>query len=99
MNDAWNDMRKAKEDQYFEKENTKLLRRLAEQSHQLKSPETGERMEKSILMGLEVYHCPKTGGYWITRPQLEQIITKAKEESDADFIHDFLTGLYRGEDR
>lgn len=97
MNDAWDDMRRAKEDQYFEKENSKLLHRLAEQSHDMKSPATGEPMEKSILMGLEVYRCPKTGGYWITRPQLEQIIERAKEESDADFIHDFLNSLYRGE--
>lgn len=76
MNDSWDDRRKAKEDEYFAKENLKALERLKTRtgSEIRKSPITGEPMEQVTIMGVVVDRCPKSGGVWLDKGELEQLM-------------------------
>ena len=82
---AWDEMRKAKENSYFEKKNREALERLAQKKEDepRPSPITGEPMEQVVLNGVVIDRCNTSGGIWLDAGELEQLIDAAKSD-DAD---------------
>lgn len=81
--DGMNKRRKALEDGYFAKQNEEALKRLQQRATegegaQRPSPITGTPMEQMTFMGVNIDKCKDTGGVWLDKGELEQIIEAAK---------------------
>lgn len=99
MSDNWDNMRRAKEDSYFEQQNKEALSRIKKRDHGKPrlSPITGEAMQELTIMGVAVDKCPTSGGIWLDAGELEQILKTAQKEAEAGntgFIGNFLSTLF-----
>jgi len=84
MTDSWDQMRKAKEDSYFDKKDKELLKQLATKRGEetaRKSPITGEPMEQVSLHGVIIDRCPSSGGIWLDKGELEELVEIMKKEN------------------
>lgn len=97
MTDAWDDMRKAKEESYFDKKNREAVERLAKGKSEKPrlSPITGEPMEQKVIHGVVIDQCPKSGGIWLDAGELEQLIA-ASQKPETPGEHDALGEFFRG---
>ena len=100
MTNSWDEMKKAKEDSYFERRNQEALERLRQKNSDkpLMSPVTGKPMEKVALHGVVIDRCTESGGIWLDAGELEQIIASlkggsGKEGETHNWVTDFLKGL------
>ena len=94
MSNSWDEMKRAKEDMYFEEQNKKALERIKERQGGKKrlSPVTGEPMEELTFMGVNVDRCPKSGGIWLDAGELEEILKNSKDtEKNKGWIDNFLS--------
>ena len=94
MTNAWDEMKAAKEDAYFEKLNKESLIRLnARDGEKTRlSPITGEPMEHVTIHGIVVDRCPKSGYIGLDAGELEEMIKVAKsEEHSKSWLDKFLT--------
>lgn len=94
MSDSWNEMRKAKEDMYFEQQNKEALQKIkaARAGSSRKSPITGEPMEEVAYKGVVIDRCKQSGGIWLDSGEMERIIEtilKEKEENREDWLTNF----------
>ena len=84
MSDSWDEMRRAKEDQYFHEQNKKALERLQEKKDSQEivklSPASGKPMRQETLHGVTVDICEQTGGYWFDKGEIEIFLINAMEE-------------------
>ena len=81
MTNSWDEMRKAKEESYFDKKNRESLERLATRNTDKPrlSPVTGEPMEHVTIHGVIVDRCPKSGGIWLDAGELEHLLNVGKD--------------------
>ena len=96
MSDTWDDMRRIKEEEFFEKQNREALTRLKSRSAEGQkrlSPVSGEPMEELTIMGVVVDRCPKSGGVWLDAGELEQILAAAAKPESKNFAESFLARL------
>lgn len=86
MNDSWDNMKKAKEDLYFSRQNEEALKKIkAERAGSgRKSPITGEIMEEVAYKGVVLDRCKTSGGIWLDSGELEKIIETVLKEKDGD---------------
>jgi hypothetical protein len=82
MSDAWKDMKKAKEDSFFDTQSKLATKRLAEKLKEKPrlSPITGEPMEQIVIDGVVVDRCKTSGGIWLDAGELEQLTGADKKE-------------------
>jgi Zn-finger nucleic acid-binding protein len=87
MSNSWDDMRRAKEESYFDKKNREALERLAQKQAAQnqgeaarKSPITGEAMLQEVIHGVVIDRCPTSGGVWLDAGELEQLLEAAVSE-------------------
>jgi len=95
-NDSWNDMKKAKEESYFDRKNREALERLAQKKDEKPrlSPITGKPMEQVAMHGVVIDRCPESGGIWLDKGELEQLITASKDQNEGNnWVKSFLKGL------
>ncbi len=87
MSDSWDEMRKAKEEQYFMKENQEALIRLKARSGDKPrlSPVTGKPMKQVTLMGVLIDQCEETGGVWLDNGELEELIKASNSKEEGVF--------------
>lgn len=79
MTDSWNEMRLAKEGQYFERQNNKALESMRKTSpRERMSPITGKPMRTVLLEGMLLDVCDDTGGLWIDKDELLEILRHIK---------------------
>ncbi|MCC6952829.1 MAG: zf-TFIIB domain-containing protein [Deltaproteobacteria bacterium] len=81
MSNSWDDMKRAKEESYFDRKNREALERLAASASNDKprpSPITGEPMDRVVISGVVVDRCPTSGGIWLDAGELEQIVDLQK---------------------
>jgi len=97
MSDSWNDMRRAKEEEFFERQNREAMERLKSRSGSKPrlSPVSGEPMEQVTLMGVAIDRCPKSGGIWLDAGELELIIKAATESKESGWAESFLGRLLK----
>ena len=99
MTNSWDDMRKAKEDDYFHRKNQAALERLAAKKEDKPrlSPITGEPMEQVVVHGVVVDRCPTSKGIWLDAGELEQLLEGSKPGADdgkgQNWLNDFFRGL------
>lgn len=95
MSNSWDDMRKAKEESYFDKKNREALERLAKKQEAEKprlSPISGKPMEQVVLSGVVVDRCTESGGIWLDAGELEQLVQASHSEEEKSS----LTALFKG---
>lgn len=83
MGNSWDDMKKAKEESYFDRKNREALKKLAKKKEEetpRKSPITGEDMKQEVLNGIVIDRCPTSGGIWLDAGELEDLIEAALSE-------------------
>lgn len=92
MSDSWDKMKKAKEDQYFQKLNQEAMERISKRQEEDKprvSPISGKPMVEETIMGVVVDRCTESGGIWLDRGELEVLMSKIKgEENNETWILD-----------
>ena len=98
MSKSWDDMRKAKEESYFDKKNREALERLAKKQEEGKprlSPITGEEMKQEVLNGVVIDRCSTSGGIWLDAGELEELIEAAlsEDKEQREGVAGFLKGL------
>ena len=98
MSKGWDEMRRAKEESYFDKKNREALERLAKKKDEeapRPSPITGEPMVQEVLNGVVIDRCPQSGGIWLDAGELEELIEAAlsEEEEKRAGITGFLKAL------
>lgn len=98
--DSWSDMRKAKENQFFEQQEKEALARLGSRTGGVrKSPIDGQPMEQITIMGVVVDRCKNTGGIWLDNGELEQLLKASQKnsanEAGTSWISSFIDGLYK----
>ncbi len=99
MSNAWDERRKAQEEEYFQRKNREALERLSQQkqsSAPLLSPVSGEPMEKVALHGVIVDRCKTSGGIWLDAGELEQLIEASKREEGGKGLLEFFRSLGQG---
>lgn len=82
---AWDDRRKAQEEEFFKKQNEAALKRIQEREAEKPrlSPISGKPMEQITYMGVVIDKCSESGGIWLDAGELEQIIdTVHKHDGD-----------------
>ena len=97
MNDSWDDRRRAKEEQYFDKMNQEALRRIQSGERKARpSPISGEPMKEVVVDGVTVDRCPTSGGIWLDAGELEEILKRASARGgqDNDWLKSFFSGLF-----
>ncbi len=97
MVNAWDDMKKAKEESYFDKKNREALERLSKKKQEKPrpSPITGEPMEQIAINGVVVDRCPTSKGIWLDAGELEQLIETANKDQtkSTHWWKDFMKGI------
>lgn len=95
MSDSWNDMKRAKEEEFFDRQNREALERLKTRSGSKPrlSPINGEPMEQISLMGVAVDRCPKSGGIWLDAGELELILKAAADSKEKGWAEAFIGKL------
>jgi len=96
MNDGWDKMRQAKEEQFFEQQNKEALARLKarEQNTVRACPVNGKALEQITAMGVIIDRCPDCGGVWLDSGELEEVIKRSKDESSSAWIGNFFGTLF-----
>lgn len=81
--DGWDEMKRAKEEAYFDRQNKEAMDRLKNRQQQKPrlSPITGQPLEQVTLQGIVIDRCPTSGGIWLDAGELEQIIKLSKEQN------------------
>ena len=97
MSKSWDDMRRAKEESYFDKKNREALERMAKKQEDKPrpSPITGEPMNQEVLNGVVIDRCATSGGIWLDAGELEELIAAAlsDDEEKRSGMAGFLKGL------
>jgi hypothetical protein len=100
MSNSWDEMRKAKEEAFFKKQNDEALIRVQRRAvnQPRLSPITGKPMEQITVMGVVLDRCTESGGVWLDAGELEQLINiskgvQAETESDGGWIDSFFDFL------
>jgi hypothetical protein len=75
MSDSWDEMKRAKEDAYFDHKNKEALHRLKSKNQTLNSPVTGKPMVQVTHLGINVERCPTSGGVWMDAAELKHLET------------------------
>ncbi|MCB0310436.1 MAG: zf-TFIIB domain-containing protein [Bdellovibrionales bacterium] len=98
--DSFEERRRAQEEQYFQKQNQKALERLNQrrQNEQRISPINGKPMEQVTLMGVVIDRCTESGGIWLDRGELEQLLDASRKEAphaNHNLFLDFFSTLFQ----
>lgn len=91
--------KRSSEEDYFEKQNKAALDRVRGRTKR-PSPITGEAMRQEVFMGVVIDRCPTSGGIWLDSGELEQILRKAKDETEEEgFLTNFFKHFMSGEEK
>ncbi len=99
MTSGFDEMRRAKEESYFDRKNREALERLSQKSHESQprmSPVTGKPMIQEAFHGVVIDRCPDSGGIWLDAGELEEIYQALKQQdtaSDSSWVTNFFQAL------
>ena len=89
MSNAWDDMKKAKEDQYFMNKDKEILDK---KHHELEleefvksfknhCPKCGEKLEEISFHGVNIDKCPSCKGIWLDEGELDALKNEENAKS------------------
>ena len=89
MSNAWDDMKKAKEEEYFHKKDAELLKKKhSEIEHEefdkhFKNccPKCGEKLKEEDLHGVNIDKCPACKGIWLDNGELDVLTSPEHAQS------------------
>jgi hypothetical protein len=90
MTNAWDEMKKANEEQYFERQNQEALRKLHDSQSALLSPRTQKPMEQIKVGNGKAYVCPASHGLYI------ESSTVAEFSSDPEALGAAILKAFKG---
>ena len=95
MADSWEEMKRAKEDMFFAKQNEEALKKMmASRAGEVrKSPISGKPMEQVALNGVIIDRCTESGGIWLDNGELEKILSNMQKEKEEE-RGNWLTSLF-----
>lgn len=87
MANKWDERKKAKEDEYFVKQERELLAKMklkqeskakeaAKKSSYMKCPKCGEPLKERSFQKIAIDQCTGCGGIWLDAGELEQVAEK-----------------------
>lgn len=65
MTNAWDERKKALEEEYFLKKEQEAIAKLKQESHLGHCPKCGEKLEKMVFEGVPLDQCPACKGVWL----------------------------------
>lgn len=86
---SWDDMRRAKEEMYFDQQNKDALKKIKDRGKKRLSPISGEPMEEVVFKGVVIDRCQQSGGIWLDAGELEQIIKASMEKKEENWFGHF----------
>jgi hypothetical protein len=103
MSEAWEKREIAIEEAFFAEQNAEAIKRLQlrlESSSSIKprlSPISGNEMIPRTLFGVVVDVCPDSGGIFLDKGELEEIVrlTKEEEPKDKGFLKSFFGSILK----
>ncbi|MBN8550356.1 MAG: zf-TFIIB domain-containing protein [Deltaproteobacteria bacterium] len=100
MADSWDDMRRAKEEQFFAEQNKAALERMKTRktASTRACPICSKPMEQQALMGVIIDVCPANDGVWLDSGELEEIVNAAQGGSKIEgesWFGSFFKNLYK----
>lgn len=97
MSNSWEDRKRAKEEEFFDKQNKEALNRIKSEIRKPRlSPVSGEPMEEVVIDGVTVDRCKTSGGIWLDAGELEEILKRSQERggTEGDWMKSFFGGLF-----
>jgi uncharacterized protein len=84
MSDAWEERKKALENEYFHKKEQELLRKMKNEAEETlahnycknRCPKCGEKIEPVTFRGVPLDKCPGCGGIWLGPNDLKMLAEK-----------------------
>ena len=89
MSNAWDDMKKAKEEEYFHKKNKELLEKKHqeieheefEKHFKNSCPKCGEKLKEEEFHGVNIDKCPGCNGVWLDNGELDVLTNSEHAQS------------------
>lgn len=72
MTNAWDEMKRAKEEQYFDRQNQEALKKLHEGKSSLPSPRTQKPMEQVTIGSGKAFICRESQGIYVESTTLRE---------------------------
>jgi hypothetical protein len=97
VSNSWEDRKRAKEEEFFDKQNKEALNRIKSEIRKPRlSPVSGEPMEEVVIDGVTVDRCKTSGGIWLDAGELEEILKRSQERggTEGDWMKSFFGGLF-----
>ena len=76
MTDAWDERKKALEEEYFYKKEQEALAKMKQNSCLGHCPKCGEKLEAKIYCEVPLDHCPSCDGIWLGQNDLKILAQK-----------------------
>lgn len=73
MSNAWDDRKKALEEEYFRKQDQDAIEKLKKERLLGHCPKCGVELNTAVFHDLSLDQCPTCHGFWLTRDDLENL--------------------------
>lgn len=99
MTNAWDDMKRTKEEEFFQRQNREILARLKTRKSGAERlcPVDKEKLQLLEKFGITVDVCPKCLGAWFDAGELNHILDAARKEAQAkqgDWVTNFFESIF-----
>jgi uncharacterized protein len=83
MGDAWDDRKRVKEDEFFQRQSREATAKLKETKNPRTDacPRDGEKLSVQTFRDVTIERCPKCGGIWLDSGEVDQIIRKVGSDA------------------
>ena len=86
MTNAWDDMKKAREEEYFKKKDKELLEKKHEEVEReefdkhfkCRCPKCGDKLREEDFHGVKIDKCPSCKGIWLDDGELDTLTSEEK---------------------
>jgi hypothetical protein len=85
MADSWKDRERVKEEEFFERQNKEMMKKLrAKGAPEVRSsPVSGEPMKQVEVSGIAVDYCPRSGYVGVDCADLRKLLELARQHDEA----------------
>ena len=85
MGNSWDDMKRTKEEEFFERQNKAALSKIKGSSDQkgYTCPVDHESMKELVISGIKIARCQKCRGVWLDKQELERLLATDRNETQS----------------
>lgn len=94
MSDAWDDMKRTKEEEFFQRQNKDALKKMKDPHLEpvRLCPIDGQKMDRLSVSDIVVDRCPKCLGVWLDHGELGRILQITEKDTEQR-VKGWLSGL------